>query len=45
MINPCGFVDKGVTSIERERGEATDIDEVKGKLKRHLTRLLGVEEN
>lgn len=28
-INPCGFVDKGVTSIEREIGHKVDIEEVK----------------
>ena len=39
-INPCGFTDKGVTSISLERGTDTDFDEVVGKLKRNLTRLL-----
>lgn len=39
-INPCGFTDKGVTSISLERGADTDFDEVVGKLKRNLTRLL-----
>jgi lipoyl(octanoyl) transferase len=28
-INPCGFTDKGVTSIEKETGRKADIDEVK----------------
>lgn len=32
-INPCGFTDKGVTSMEKELGEKQDIDEVKLKLK------------
>lgn len=36
-INPCGFTDKGVTSLEKELGEKQDIDRVKdivrGKLK------------
>jgi lipoyl(octanoyl) transferase len=28
-INPCGFTDKGVTSLERELGEKQDINSVK----------------
>ena len=28
-INPCGFVDKGVTSIQKELGKPVDMDEVK----------------
>lgn len=28
-INPCGFVDKGVTSIEKELGHSVNMDEVK----------------
>jgi lipoyl(octanoyl) transferase len=37
FINPCGFTDKGVTSLENELGKRQDLDEVKksvgGKLK------------
>ena len=29
MINPCGFVDKGVTSIRQETGRDIDMEEVK----------------
>ncbi len=29
LINPCGFVDKGVTSLQRETGRDMDMDEVK----------------
>lgn len=32
-INPCGFVDKGVTSMEKEIGENVDVNVVKDKLK------------
>ena len=32
-INPCGFVDKGVTSLEKELGEKLDFDAVKTRLK------------
>lgn len=28
-INPCGFIDKGVTSLEKEVGAKTDINKVK----------------
>ena len=33
LINPCGFTDKGVTSIEKELNCKVDIDEIKEKLK------------
>lgn len=29
VINPCGFVDKGVTSMSREIGKVIDFEEVK----------------
>ncbi|NDW08997.1 lipoyl(octanoyl) transferase LipB [Dysgonomonas sp. 520] len=32
LINPCGFVDKGVTSIEKEIGERLDVDAVKKEI-------------
>lgn len=32
-INPCGFTDKGVTSLEKELGHRIDPDEVKQHLK------------
>ena len=40
MINPCGFVDKGVTSINKEVGEDVDFEEVKRLLVENLTKLL-----
>lgn len=33
LINPCGFIDKGVTSMETELGRKIDIDEVKERVK------------
>lgn len=39
-INPCGFTDKGVTSIAKECGREIDFEEVKQKLTQHLQRLL-----
>lgn len=35
-INPCGFVDKGVTSMQKELGTTLDFEEVKRKLKSNL---------
>ncbi|MBA1340589.1 MAG: Octanoyltransferase [ANME-2 cluster archaeon] len=39
-INPCGFTDKGVTSIETELGLKQDIEKVKSDLKDILFSLL-----
>jgi lipoyl(octanoyl) transferase len=36
FINPCGFIDKGVTSMEKELARRVDIEEVKGLLKIQL---------
>lgn len=35
-INPCGFTDKGVTSLRKELGTVQDIEAVKSKVKKHL---------
>lgn len=32
LINPCGFVDKGVTSLEKELGEKPDMEKVKNQI-------------
>jgi lipoyl(octanoyl) transferase len=42
-INPCGFTDRGVTSMERELGRAVAMDEVKAAFRRHFERVFGVE--
>lgn len=39
-INPCGFQDKGVTSMALELGEQVDIEEVKKILTGHFVALL-----
>jgi lipoyl(octanoyl) transferase len=36
LINPCGFTDKGVTSMEKELGTAVDIEKVKDRIRYHL---------
>ena len=38
-INPCGFTDKGVTSMKAELGESIDMASVKEKLKERLIEL------
>lgn len=39
LINPCGFIDKGVTSMEKELGQAIDMNEVKQALWQHFRAL------
>ena len=39
-INPCGFVDKGVTSLEKELGREADFEEVQTRLLREIETLL-----
>ena len=40
MINPCGFTDKGVTSIEKETDKKIDIEKVKTELVENLKNAL-----
>ena len=42
-INPCGFTDKGVTSMERELGSAPDMERVKELVINNLSRNLNVK--
>lgn len=42
-INPCGFTDRGVTSIERETGAAADMAAVKERLTERLSEKLNVK--
>jgi lipoyl(octanoyl) transferase len=39
-INPCGFIDKGVTSLSRELGADVPMAEVKRRLDSELRSLL-----
>jgi lipoyl(octanoyl) transferase len=41
-INPCGFKDKGVTSLEKELGGSQDINQVKENLKKNLSSVFGM---
>ncbi len=42
-INPCGFTDRGVTSIEKEVGNKVDIEVVKTKILKHFSDVFNVE--
>ena len=44
-IHPCGFIDKGVTSMARELGEIQDMEMIKSRLRGFLFETLGVEEH
>ena len=39
-INPCGFVDKGVTSIEKELNQKVDMEQTKSLLRSEIEKLL-----
>lgn len=41
LINPCGFIDKGVTSIAAELHKEIDINQVKKVMEKHFKILLG----
>ncbi|HOW31945.1 MAG TPA: lipoyl(octanoyl) transferase LipB [Bacteroidales bacterium] len=42
MINPCGFTDKQVTSLQKELGRMMDIDAVKKVLSRNIAEVFGM---
>jgi lipoyl(octanoyl) transferase len=43
FINPCGFTDKGVTSLGKELGKTEDLQKVKEKMKKNLQRVFDLE--
>lgn len=43
-INPCGFVDKGITSLEKELGEKADIEKVKLVVREKMGEVFDFEE-
>lgn len=43
-IHPCGFINKGVTSMQKELGRVVDMDEVKDKLRKEMADLLTDEQ-
>ena len=42
-INPCGFIDKGVTSLEKELGEKQDLNKIKGIVKDKMQQVFEIE--
>lgn len=42
-INPCGFRDRGATSLERETGRTIAMEEVKSLVAKNLSEILNVE--
>ncbi|HUX94525.1 MAG TPA: lipoyl(octanoyl) transferase LipB [Bacteroidales bacterium] len=43
FINPCGFTDKGVTSLEKELGSAQDFEKAKGIVKSKLVDIFDLD--
>jgi len=43
LINPCGFTDKKVTSLQSELGKEMDLDEVKMVLKDKISQVFNME--
>lgn len=41
-INPCGFIDKGVTSLQIELGARVDMENVKKVLKQKMSSVFGL---
>ena len=41
-INPCGFVDKGVTSMEKELGSKIDFEELKIRLRQQIEAIFNI---
>lgn len=42
-INPCGFTDKGVTSLGKELGQKMPFEEVSAKVKKNFAKVFGME--
>lgn len=42
-INPCGFIDKGVTSMQKELGKPVDMAKLKGVLLEKFKEVIGAE--
>ena len=42
-IHPCGFIDKGVTSLEKELGHKVSMEEVKQVVLRCFREVMGME--
>jgi lipoyl(octanoyl) transferase len=38
-INPCGFIDKGVSSLQKELGKEQNMSHISAELKRHFEKI------
>jgi lipoyl(octanoyl) transferase len=43
FINPCGFTDRGVTSMQKELGREVDFGEVSTRMKHAFQELFAME--
>ncbi|MFH2144067.1 MAG: lipoyl(octanoyl) transferase LipB [Bacteroidota bacterium] len=43
MINPCGFIDKGVTSLEKELGRKVELNDVKKVLLKNISEIFNAK--
>jgi len=43
LINPCGFTDKKATSMQKELGREMDMEQVKARVKYHLSELFEMQ--
>src|SRR5699024_12482843 len=42
-INPCGFRDRGATSIRKETGKETELQDVAQRFAAHLEKIMNIE--
>ena len=42
-INPCGFTDRGVTSLQKEWGDEMDMDKVKNSYIHHFEKIINIK--
>ena len=42
-INPCGYTDKGVTSLAKELGEKQDFEKAKLIVKKNFEKVFGIK--
>jgi len=43
LINPCGFTDKGVTSVSKEKGQSIDFQQAKDIVKKNFKKVFGID--
>ncbi len=43
LINPCGFTDKGVTSLQKETGKPVDMEQLKKQMIQSFSEVFGID--